>query len=67
MPAMYPDRVITIKGTIDNMSAAEASISQKLRECIEKEMQVRIGYNLVDLYMIFFNPSFMTMGVMSRT
>ena len=40
MPAMYPDRVITIKGTIENMSAAEASISQKLRECIEKEMQV---------------------------
>ncbi len=37
---MYPDRVITIKGTIDNMSAAEASISLKLRECIEKEMQV---------------------------
>ena len=37
---MYPDRVITIKGSIDNMSAAEAAISTKLRECYEKEMQL---------------------------
>jgi len=36
--AMYPDRVITIRGTIDNMSNAEACISSKLRECYEKEM-----------------------------
>lgn len=40
VPAMYPDRVITIKGSIDNMSAAEAAISTKLRECYEKEMQL---------------------------
>jgi len=40
VPAMYPDRVITIKGSIDNMSAAEAAISTKLRECFEKEMQI---------------------------
>ncbi|KAK2158971.1 hypothetical protein LSH36_161g14031 [Paralvinella palmiformis] len=37
--AMYPDRVITIRGSIDNMSLAEAAISTKLRECYEKEMQ----------------------------
>ena len=37
--AMYPDRVITIRGNIDNMSGAEAAISLKLRECCEKEMQ----------------------------
>ena len=35
---MFPDRVITIKGSIDNMSAAEAAITAKLRECHEKEM-----------------------------
>ncbi len=39
---MYPDRVITIKGSIDNMSAAEAAISTKLRECYEKEMQAPV-------------------------
>ena len=44
---MYPDRVITVKGTIENMSAAEASISQKLRECIEKEMQVGFFSNFL--------------------
>jgi len=37
--ALYPDRVITIKGSLENMSAAETAISNKLRECYEKEMQ----------------------------
>jgi len=39
MPTIYPDRVISIKGSLDNMAAAEATISTKLRECYEKEMQ----------------------------
>ena len=37
---MYPDRVITIKGTVENMVAAEAQISSKLRDCIERDSQV---------------------------
>ena len=48
--AMYPDRVITIRGTIDNMSNAEACISSKLRECYEKEMnQPVVSYNEVSI------------------
>ena len=37
MPAMYPDRVITIRGAADNVSEAESAISGKLREAYEKE------------------------------
>lgn len=39
MLALYPDRVIAIRGGIDNISQAEAAISLKLTECIENEMQ----------------------------
>lgn len=49
MPAVYPDRVITIKGTIDNMSAAEAAITAKLRECHEKEMLPLVGCHILCL------------------
>jgi hypothetical protein len=38
-PAFYPDRVVTIRGSVDNMSAAEAIISTKLRECHERDLQ----------------------------
>ena len=37
--SMFPDRVISVRGPIDNMSEAEAAISVILRECYEKEMQ----------------------------
>ena len=37
--SMFPDRVISVRGPIDNMSEAEAAISAILRECYEKEMQ----------------------------
>jgi len=43
VPAMYPDRVITIKGSIDSMASSEGQISTKLRECYEKEMNQPIG------------------------
>ena len=36
--ALYPDRVITIKGCLQGMSAAESALSQKLRECFDKEL-----------------------------
>jgi len=39
MAVIYPDRVITVQGNVDNMVAAQAAISAKLVECIEKEMQ----------------------------
>ena len=37
---MYPDRVITIKGSIDSMAGGEAAISNILRECYDKEAQM---------------------------
>lgn len=45
--ALYPDRVITIKGSLENMSAAETAISNKLRECYEKEMQAPTPGNMM--------------------
>jgi insulin-like growth factor 2 mRNA-binding protein 1 len=39
MAALYPDRVIAIRGSVDGMSQAEAAISAKLAECMEQEMQ----------------------------
>jgi len=39
MAVIYPDRVITIQGSVDNMVAAQAAISVKLVECVEKDMQ----------------------------
>jgi len=47
VPAMYPDRVITIRGAIDNMANSEAAISNKLRECFEKEMQQPMPPNMM--------------------
>jgi len=39
MAALFPDRVIAIRGGIDNISQAEMAISSKLAECIDHEMQ----------------------------
>jgi insulin-like growth factor 2 mRNA-binding protein 1 len=39
MAALFPDRVIAIRGGIDNISQAEQAISSKLAECIEHEVQ----------------------------
>ena len=35
-PDIFPDRLVAIRGTVENMSAAEAAISSLLRECVEK-------------------------------
>lgn len=43
MAALFPDRVIAIRGTIDNMCLAEAAISAKLQECYEQDQ----GQNMV--------------------
>ena len=40
---VYPDRVVTIQGTVDNMVAAQAAISVKLAECIEKDVHGASG------------------------
>lgn len=37
MAALFPDRVIAIKGTLEGMSQAESAISAKLAECIEQD------------------------------
>jgi insulin-like growth factor 2 mRNA-binding protein 1 len=39
MAALYPDRVIAIRGSVDGMAQAEAAVSAKLAECITQEMQ----------------------------
>jgi len=43
MAALFPDRVIAIRGGIDNISQAETAISSKLAECIDHEMQQGMG------------------------
>jgi len=43
MSVVYPDRVITIQGTVDNMVAAQAAISLRLAECMEKDMHSANG------------------------
>lgn len=39
MAAIYPDRIITVRGALDNLSQAEEIISKILRECFEKDAQ----------------------------
>jgi len=43
MAALFPDRVIAIRGGIDNIAQAETAISSKLAECIDHEMQQGMG------------------------
>ena len=38
MALIFPDRVIAVRGSVENMSAAEAAISALLRECMEKDI-----------------------------
>lgn len=38
-PSIFPDRVIAVRGTPEHMSAAEAIISSKLRECYERDQK----------------------------
>lgn len=38
------ERIITVKGGIENMARAEAFISAKLRQSYENDLQVRIVY-----------------------
>src|SRR5258705_500132 len=37
MAAIYPDRVIAIRGSVESMSQVEAAISTKLRESHERD------------------------------
>ena len=46
MAVAYPDRVITVQGTVDNMVAAQAAISLKLAEFIEKDMHSTNGVSM---------------------
>jgi len=43
MAALYPDRVIAIRGSVDGMAQAEAAVSAKLAECMAQEMQQSHG------------------------
>jgi len=40
MPALYPDRIVTIRGGADNVSEAEHAISLRLREAYDKELSM---------------------------
>jgi insulin-like growth factor 2 mRNA-binding protein 1 len=43
MTAIFPDRVIAVRGTVENMSLAEAAISELLRECVDKDVRLMSG------------------------
>jgi len=47
MAVIFPDRIIAVRGTIENMSKAEAAISALLRECMEKDMQFAVQLTLL--------------------
>ena len=38
MTLIFPDRVIAVRGSVENMSKAESAISALLRECLEKDV-----------------------------
>lgn len=52
------ERIITVKGTIDNMSKAESMISSKLRQSYENDLQAMavsfIAYYRIPSYVQFF-------------
>lgn len=50
------ERIITVKGSIENMAKAESQISAKLRQSYENDLQVRI----VIILMYYFHDSFFT-------
>jgi len=41
MALIFPDRVIAVRGSIEDMSKAEAAISALLRECLERDSMVQ--------------------------
>ena len=41
--APYPDRVISIFGSIDGISAAESALSNKLAKCLEADARVNVS------------------------
>lgn len=54
VPALYPDRIVSIRGDLEAMSAAERQISFILRECHERESsQPMVRSNLA-----FMNETF---------
>lgn len=48
------ERIITVKGTIENMAKAESQISAKLRQSYENDLQVSFTY---ELYLLLRNYS----------
>jgi len=60
MAVCCPDRVISIQGTVDNMVAAQAAISLKLAECMERDMHTANGVSMfVALVTIVMVPTVM--------
>lgn len=49
MAVLYPDRAITILGSVEGMAQAEAAISAKLAECMEQEMQQGGGMMMMSM------------------
>lgn len=49
------ERIITVKGTIENMSKAESMISSKLRQSYENDLQaMAVSLSNLILYITFF-------------
>lgn len=48
------ERIITVKGTIDNMSKAESMISSKLRQSYENDLQAMAVSFIAHTYHLYF-------------
>ena len=73
MAALFPDRVIAIKGTLEGMSQAESAISAKLAECIEQDQAqsfVSFFVNLLSdfdfLFIIFVSAGNITLSYLFK-
>jgi hypothetical protein len=61
MPAVYPDRIIMVRGPVANMSQAEAAISVILRECMEKNIRISVRKHSIFPFLVMF-PAVYEMG-----
>lgn len=50
------ERIITVKGSIENMSRAESMVSSKLRQSYENDLQAMAVSILFSLYIVFYSP-----------
>ncbi len=52
-PVFSNERVITIEGSLESISAAEKDISRKLRQCMEKDMRTLMSVSNFFIFISF--------------